>query len=187
MARDGIAQSTAPVREISRRILHRGSVGSFGLYELELPEGTRVTLELVRHPGAAAVVPFVDAERILMIRQYRFAVGGVIWEVPAGKLDPGEAPEACAARELEEETGYRAGRIERTGEILTTPGFTDERIWLFCAWELEAGRAAREPAELIELCEVELSRALEMIQRGEIVDAKSIVALWHAARRAGLL
>lgn len=172
-------------RELSRRVLHEGSVGSFGLHDLELSNGTRVTLELLRHPGAAAVVAFLDHERILLIRQYRFAADAVIWEVPAGKLDAGETPEACAARELEEETGYRAGRIERTGEILTTPGFSDERIWLFCAYDLVAGVARPEPTEAIELHTVELARALEMIRTGEIVDAKTIVAL-HNAGAAGV-
>ena len=172
-------------RELSRRVLHEGSVGSFALHDLELSNGTRVTLELLRHPGAAAVVPFLDRERILLIRQYRFAANGVIWEVPAGKRDPGETAEACAARELEEETGYRAGRIERTGEILTTPGFSDERIWLFCAFDLLPGPARPEPSEAIELHTVELARALEMIRSGEIVDAKTIVALHHASVAGG--
>ncbi len=174
------------VRELRRQVLHRGSVGSFGLYDVELPTGHRFTLEVVRHPGASAVVPFLDDETIVLIRQYRFAPGQVIWEVPAGKLDPGEAPEACAARELAEETGYLAGRIERTGEILTTPGFTDERIHLFCAYELEPGPTAREQSEWIEVRDLRLAEALNMIECGEILDAKTIVALYHAARRAGL-
>lgn len=162
-------------------------MGSFGLYDLELPSSHRFTLELLRHPGASAVVPFLDESRILLIRQYRFAVDDVIWEVPAGKRDPGESPEACAARELEEETGYRPGRIERMGEILTTPGFTDECIHLFCAYDLEWGEVAREPSESIELCEVELEEAVAMVNRGEITDSKTIVALYHAGRRSRLL
>ena len=169
-------------RELSRRVLHEGPVGSFGLHELELANGAHVTLELLRHPGAAAVVPFLDDERILLIRQYRFAAQGEIWEVPAGKRDAGETPEVCAARELQEETGYRAGRLERTGEILTTPGFSDERIWLYCAFDLVPGPARPAPGEEIELHTVELARALEMVRTGEIVDAKTIVALHHADR-----
>ena len=168
---------------MKRRTLHDGSVGSFGLEEAQLPSGKRVTLEILRHPGAAAVVPFMDDERILLLHQYRHAPGGTIWEVPAGKLGPGEDPEACAARELEEETGYRAGRIERTGVILTSPGFTDERIHLFCAYDLQPGTLAHEHAEHIEIHEVRFSEALDMIERGEIIDAKSIVALYHVARR----
>ena len=170
---------------MTRKILHEGRVGSFGLDEVELPSGRRVTLEILRHPGAAAVVPFLDDENILLLRQYRYAAGGTIWEVPAGKLDAGEEPEHCAARELEEETGYRAGRITRTGEILTTPGFTDERIHLFCAFDLTRGKRAHETAEVIEVHEVAFRDALEMIERGEIIDAKSIVALYHAAHARG--
>jgi ADP-ribose pyrophosphatase len=168
---------------VKRRTLHDGPVGSFGLEEAQLPSGKRVTLEILRHPGAAAVVPFMDDERILLLHQYRHAPGGTIWEVPAGKLDPGEDPEACAARELEEETGYRAGRIERTGVILTSPGFTDERIHLFCAYDLQPGTLQHEHAEHIEIHEVRFSEALDMIERGEIIDAKSIVALYHVVRR----
>lgn len=168
---------------MSRRVLHEGSVGAFGLEEVELPSGKRITLELLRHPGAAAVVPFLDDERILLLSQYRYAAGGTIWEVPAGKLDKGEDPELCALRELEEETGYRAGRIERTGVILTSPGFTDERIHLFCAYDLEPGTLQHEPAEQIVVHEVRFSEALEMIDRGELIDAKSIVALYHAQQR----
>ncbi len=168
---------------MKERVLHQGSVGSFNLEEVELPSGKRVTLELLRHPGAAAVVPFMDDDRILLLRQYRYAAGGTIWEIPAGKIDPGEDAETCAARELEEETGYRAGRIERTGVILTSPGFTDERIHLFCAYDLERGRLCHESAEQIEIHELSFSEALDMIERGEIIDAKSIVALYHVARR----
>jgi ADP-ribose pyrophosphatase len=169
--------------EVSHRELYAGSIGRFGLHEVALGSDVRVTLALLRHPGAAAVLPFVGPDRILLIRQYRFAAKEVIWEVPAGKLDPGEAPAACAARELEEETGFRPGRIEVLGRLLTTPGFTDECIHLFSAHDLVAGRTAREPAELIEVHEIPLARAFEMVERGEIIDGKTIAALFHASRR----
>lgn len=167
---------------MSARVLHDGPVGTWVAEDVELPNGRRAELHTLRHPGAAAVVPFLADDRILLLRQYRHAVGGYLWEVPAGKLDPGEAPEACAARELEEETGYRAGRLERTGEIVTTPGFADERIHLFCARELTPGRRAHEGGEVIEVHEVGLEDALAMVDRGELIDAKSIAALFHAAR-----
>ena len=168
---------------VERRVLWEGNVGSFGLDTVDLPSGERATLALFRHPGASAVVPFLDRERIVLLRQFRHAAGGVIWEVPAGKLDRGEDPAHCAARELEEETGYRAGRVEKTGSILTTPGFTDERIHLFCAYDLVAGRAAPEAHEVLESEVVLLERALAMIDSGEICDGKSIAALFLAARR----
>jgi ADP-ribose pyrophosphatase len=166
-------------------VLFRGRVGTWVAEDVHLPNGNRATLETLRHPGAAAIVPFRDRERILLLRQYRHAVGGYLWEVPAGKLDPGEPPGACAARELEEETGFRAGRIEATGAIVTAPGFTDERIWLFAAYDLVPGRVAHERAEVIEVHEVTLAEALAMVDRGEICDAKTVVSLLLAARRAG--
>jgi ADP-ribose pyrophosphatase len=161
------------------------AASSFGIDSVELPGGTRAELAILRHPGAAAVVPFIDPDHVVLLRQFRHAAGGVIWEVPAGKLDAGEDPALCAARELEEETGFRAGRIERTGEIFTTPGFTDERIHLFSAHELTPGTQAHEAHELIESEVVPLARALEWIERGEIRDAKTIAALYLAARRVG--
>jgi ADP-ribose pyrophosphatase len=172
---------------IRREVLWRGSVGAFGVDLVRLPNGAEAQLALLEHPGAAAVVPFADRETVLLLRQFRYAAGGVIWEVPAGKLDGGEDPAVCAERELLEETGMRAGRIERTGEIWTTPGFTDERIVLFAAWDLAPGETSHEAHEVIEVQRVPLRDALAMIDRGEIRDAKTIAALYHAARRAGAL
>jgi len=173
-----------PARLLERRVIWEGNVGSFGLDTVVLPSGEQATLALFKHPGAAAVVPFLDAERIVMLRQFRHAAGGVIWEVPAGKLDRGEDPAHCAARELEEETGYRARRIERTGSLLTTPGFTDERIHLFCAYDLSPGPARPEAHEVLHTEILPLARALAMIESGEICDGKTIAALFLAARRS---
>jgi len=176
--------SPAEPVELSQRILHRGRTGIFGVHEVRFPSGHVTTLELLQHPGAAAIVPFVDAEHIVLLRQYRFAIKGQLWEIPAGKLDPGEEPRTCALRELEEETGYRAGRIVATGRVIPAPGFADECIHLFCAYDLVAGETRREPNELIETHHVRLHEALRMIDRGDIVDGKSIAGLHHAARLA---
>ena len=154
--------------------------------EAELPDGRRVDLDVVRHPGAAAVVPFETPDVVLLIRQFRHAAGGTIWEVPAGKLD-GDSPESCAIRELEEEAGRRAGRIERLGSIWTTPGFTDEVIHLFAAFDLEPIPQRLESDEVIEVVPTPLGEALELVWSGELRDAKSAIALVHAARRTGLL
>jgi len=175
------AKIKAP-ESLGHRVLHESNVGRFGLHDLRFPNGHIDTLVLLEHPGAAAVVPFVAPDRIVLLRQYRLAARGVIWEIPAGKLDPGEAPATCAARELGEETGFRAGRLEQTGSILTAPGFTDERIHLFCAFDLTQGQARPEANELIEVHEVSLARAFEMIASGEIIDAKTVAGLFHARR-----
>jgi ADP-ribose pyrophosphatase len=155
--------------------------------EVDLPNGNRVALDLIRHPGASAIVPFRDPETILLLRQYRYAAGGTIFEVPAGKLDPGESPEQCARRELEEETGERAGRLDPLGSILTTPGFTDERIHLFAAFDLTPVASAHESDEIIEVIPTPLRDALAMVWSGELSDAKSALALIHAARTLGRL
>jgi len=178
-----MSESEPRAQLLERRVIWEGNVGSFGLDTVVLPSGERATLALFKHPGASAVVPFLDRERVVLLRQFRHAAGGVIWEVPAGKLDRGEDPAVCAVRELEEETGYRAGRVVRTGSVLTTPGFTDERIHLFCAYDLAPGPARPEAHEVIRSEVVALERALLMIERGEIVDGKSIAALFLAARR----
>ncbi len=150
-----------------------------------LRNGRKIALDIVRHPGASAVVPFVSPTQVLLIRQYRHAAGGMILEVPAGKLDPGDTPESCAARELEEEAGQRAGRLENLGWIFTTPGFTDEVIHLFAAYDLTEVPTRREADEVIELVPTPFAEALELVWRGELTDAKSALALLHAAHRSG--
>jgi ADP-ribose pyrophosphatase len=150
-----------------------------------LPNGTAVELDIVRHPGAAAVVPFLSEREVLLIRQYRHAAGGTIIEVPAGKRDPDERPSDCAARELEEEAGCRAGRLVELGWIWTTPGFTDERIFLFAAFDLEPVPHRRDADEVIETVRMRFDEALGLVWRGELNDAKSSLALLHAARHLG--
>jgi ADP-ribose pyrophosphatase len=161
---------------------YSGRVVNLDLDQVRFPDGSTGTLEMFRHPGASAVAPFIDDPadenpRVLLIRQFRHAADGYIWEVPAGRLDPGEAPEACARRELEEETGMVAERLERLTTIHTTPGFTDERIHLFLARGLSAGRQDREADEFLELKEVRWREVLELIRRGEISDGKTLSCL----------
>lgn len=152
---------------------------------VELPSGHETELDIVRHPGASCVVPLLSDDEVLLIRQYRHATGGTLLEAPAGKLDPDEPPEACAARELVEETGYRAGRIEHLSSIWTTPGFTDEVIHLYAAFELEHVGQRLEPDEVIELAPMPLDDALARIFTGELRDAKTALALLLTARRLG--
>jgi ADP-ribose pyrophosphatase len=171
---------------VTDRVVYRGRAFLVRVEEAVLPDGRRVALDVVRHPGAAAIVPFETECDILLLRQFRHAAGGTIWEVPAGKLD-GDPPEVCAAKELEEEAGRRAGRLEQVGSILTTPGFTDEVIHLFAAFDLETVPQRLEHDEAIEVVRMPLAEALDMVWRGELRDAKSAIALILAARRLGAL
>ncbi len=171
---------------MSTRVVHRGRSITLQIEDVALPNGHTVALEMVRHPGASAVVPFEDPGTVLLIRQFRHAAGGYIWEIPAGKLD-GDLPEVCALKELAEEAGRRAGRLVHLSSIFTTPGFTDEVIHLYAAFDLSPVPQALEPDEVIEVVPTPLSRALEMIYDGELRDAKSALALLLAARRVGAL
>jgi ADP-ribose pyrophosphatase len=163
--------------------IYRGRVIDLGLEEVRLPNGMTVELEIVRHPGASAIVPLHDDGRVVMIRQYRHAAGGMIYEVPAGRLNAGEDPLDCARRELREEAGLTADRIERLGMIFTTPGFTNEKIHLFVARGLRSVGQQLDHDEVIEVIERPLAELMRMIERGEIVDGKTICALTLAQLR----
>jgi ADP-ribose pyrophosphatase len=167
---------------ISSERLYTGRIVNLDADTVRFPDGSTGRLEMLRHPGASAVVPFLDDPgepdpRVILLRQFRHAAEGFIWEVPAGRLDPGESPEACARRELQEETGMRARALERLTTIYTTPGFTDERIHLFLAQGLEAGAHRREADEFMELHTLRWSRVGEMVRSGEIQDGKTLAAL----------
>jgi ADP-ribose pyrophosphatase len=149
--------------------------------QVTFPSGHQGQRELVEHPGAVVVVAVDAAGRLVLLRQYRFAVGQWLWEVPAGTLEPDEPPIETARRELIEETGYRAGRLEPLLKFFTTPGFTNERIEVFLATGLTAGDAAPEPGEEIEVHLVALPEAMAMIERGEIQDAKTIASILRYA------
>jgi ADP-ribose pyrophosphatase len=171
---------------IARHPVYAGPVISLDEDEVRFPDGSTGRLAIVRHPGASAVVPFLSDPHgadptILMIRQHRYATGGTILEIPAGRLEPGEAPEACARRELLEEAGCTASAIAPLTTIFTTPGFSDERIHLFMATGLTRGDTRHEHDEFIEPIAMPLREALHLIETGEIVDAKTIVALLFAA------
>ena len=162
------------------KTVYKGRVGEFNLEEARLPNGRTVQLEVLRHPGASAIVPLQEDGQVVMIRQYRHAAGGMIDEIPAGRLDPGEAPLDCARRELAEEVGREASQWDRLGAIWTTPGFTDEKIHLFLARNLNPVSQALEHDEVIEVVHRPLEEALTMIRRGQIMDGKTICALMLA-------
>lgn len=179
-------EEITPGRVATRRA-YTGRIISLDVDDVRFPDGSVGTLEMIRHPGASAVLPVFDAQaddpEVLLIRQYRYAAEGYLYEVPAGRLDPGETPAECARRELREETGYGAERVDHLLTMYTTPGFTDEKIHLFTASGLTAGESAREADEFLELVPMRLSRALAMIEHGEIQDAKTALALLVFGRR----
>lgn len=139
--------------------------------------GRAIQREVVRHPGAVLIVPVLDANTVVMIRNWRVAVDEQLWEFPAGKLEPGEPPEAAAPRELEEETGYRADRIRKLGEFYTSPGFTNELMHVFVAEGLTSFAQRLEAGEQIEVAHVALDEAMAMIHDGRLRDGKSIAGL----------
>lgn len=169
----------------SKRV-YSGKVINLDIDTAQFPDGSVGQLEMIRHPGAAAVVPFASDPKgpdptILLIKQYRYAALDTLFEIPAGRLEPGEDPRVCAERELLEEVGVSAGRVERLTTIWTTPGFTDERIHLFSATDLTTGQHAREPDEFIEVTPKPLSEVIALIRSGEICDAKTCLAILFVA------
>jgi ADP-ribose pyrophosphatase len=167
-----------------RKQIYRGRVVTLNLETVTLPNGATIELEVVRHQGAAAAVPLTDDGNVLLIRQYRHAAGGHIYEIPAGKIDPGEDPRDCAAREVEEEIGRRAASLVPMLSFYTTPGFTDEVIYLFLATGLTPGTQSLEHDEVLDVVEMPLEQAMRRIADGTIRDAKTIIGL-QAAYLAG--
>lgn len=167
---------------LGTREIYRGRTFNVDIDKVHLPNGETVELELVHHRGAAAVVPVLDDGTVLMVRQYRYATGGWLLEIPAGKLDNNESPETCAGREAEEEVGYRPGKLEPLGWIWSSPGFADEKIWLYLATGLEEAKQELEHDEILHIERIPFDEAVEKAARGEIHDAKSAVALMRAAR-----
>ncbi len=159
------------------RNIYTGKVVTLNVDTVKLPNGVTIDLETIRHPGAAAVVPIKDDGTVVLIRQFRHAAGGFIYEIPAGKLSPGEDPLHCAARELEEEVGYRAASFELLSSIFTAPGFADEVIHVYKATGLIKGRQQLDHDEVLEIVEMPLTAAMERIVDGTIRDGKTIVGL----------
>ena len=173
---------------LASRPVHDGRIVKLSIDTVRFPDGSQGELEMIRHPGASAVVPVTgsirdDDPEVVLLRQYRYASGGTLYEVPAGLPRSREEPwEACAARELEEETGMRAGRLRYLTRIHTTPGFTDEVIRLFLAEDLQEGRSELDDDEFVEVLSLPWSGAMEMVRSGEITDAKSVSALLYVDR-----
>jgi ADP-ribose pyrophosphatase len=166
--------------------IYSGRVVKLVVHDVELPDGKPSKRELIQHPGAVAIVALDPDQNVLLVRQYRIAADRVLVEIPAGTLNPGEDPETCAVRELQEETGYRPGQIEKIGGIFVAPGYTTEFIHLYMASDLSESRLAHDDDEFLEADRVPLAEALKLIERGDIIDGKSISALLLVARRLGV-
>lgn len=168
------------------RTIYEGITIDVALEQASYPDGRSGTLEVIKHPGGAAVVAIDDEQRICLIRQYRHIAGGWIWELPAGRIDPGETPESTAPRELLEETGLVAKHWEPLGPILSSPGVFSEVLYLYLATGLEERAPDRHEDEYIEVHRVSLSQAIEWAHVGEINDAKTVIGILRAARRMGV-
>ncbi|NOY26769.1 MAG: NUDIX hydrolase [Oligoflexia bacterium] len=160
-----------------RRVIYTGRLIDLGIEQARLPDGRQLTLEIIRHPGAAAIVPIHDDRTVTLVHQYRHAGGGMLYEVPAGCLEPGEPPADCARRELAEEAGLASGDLRQIATILTTPGFSDERIHIFLATGLRPTQGELDPDEYLSVVRLPLAEALAMTRDGRICDAKTICAL----------
>ncbi|PYE51702.1 NUDIX hydrolase [Paenibacillus barcinonensis] len=175
---DEVTVSTKPIFE--------GKVISLQVDTVKLPNGQTATREIIKHPGAVAVLA-LKGDRMLVVDQYRQAMGRTEVEIPAGKLDPGEKPEVAAARELKEETGYTAQSLRHLRSFYTSPGFADEIIHLYIAEELEAGNMALDEDEFLEVSEITLEEAYKLMDENRISDAKTMMAVyaWDIYRTTG--
>jgi ADP-ribose pyrophosphatase len=166
--------------ESNRRPVLKLGVVDLGVEHASLPNGVEIDLAVIRHPGAAAIVALDDAGNLAMLHQYRHAIGGYLWEIPAGCRNAGETPLQCANRELAEEAGLAARRWDHLGTIVTIPSFCDERIDLYLARDLEVATGTPDVDEVIRVEKISFADALQMIRAGEIIDAKTIAALYRA-------
>ncbi len=163
-----------------KKSIFKGRIIDLSVETVTLPNGATAELEIITHPGAAAVVPMKDETTVVMIRQYRHAVGGFIYEIPAGKLHPGEDPRECAVREVEEEIGYKVGNLEPLLSFFTTPGFTNEVIHIFLGKDLQPGTQDLGAEEVLEVLEMPIDKAIALIKEGTIRDGKTIIGLQMA-------
>lgn len=163
-----------------RQAIYQGRIVGLWLERVTLPNDSQIELELVRHPGGAAIVALDDRRRVCLLRQYRYAVGGYICELPAGKIDNREPPIETARRELEEEAGMQAGDWRSLGKMFSSPGFCDEVIHLYLATNLTPVPIQHEEHEVIEVQWIPFDEALERAANGDIDDAKSVAALFRA-------
>jgi ADP-ribose pyrophosphatase len=166
---------------IKSEMIFEGKVVKLQLDKVRLPNGKTATRELIKHPGAVAVLALTDDNKMIVVEQYRKPLERSIVEIPAGKLEQGEDPSVCAKRELQEETGFSAKQINHLCSFYTSPGFADELLHLYIANGLSEGESRPDEDEFLDYRAISLNEAYEMIQSGDIRDAKTIMAIyaWH--------
>ena len=169
-------------KKIASRQVFDGVVVKLFVDRVMLPDGTESVREVVRHPGAVCVIPVTDQGEVIMVRQFRYAMGEVLLEVPAGKLEPGEDPLCAALRELEEESGVVASEVTHIGELYTTVAIFDEKIQVYLATGLTYKNAHPDQGEFLEVEKIPLSTLVKMVMDGEIKDAKTQIAILKADR-----
>ena len=165
-------------KTIKSRQIYEGKIINLRVDEVILPNGQKASREIIEHPGAVAAIPLLPGGKIILIKQFRKPVEEVIYEIPAGKLESGEGPEQCMERELEEETGYRAGKLRKLLSYYPSPGFSSELIHLFLATDLEKKKQNLEEDEFLEMVILEFDESLRMIEKGKIRDGKTIIGLF---------
>lgn len=169
-----------PYELVEKQPVYNGTKIRLEVHHLEDEDGRRVKREVCIHPGAVVILPFLDDKTILLIRNRRHTISQYLIELPAGTLEKGEAPMNCAGRELQEETGYLAGRIRLLGSFFTSPGILSEKMFAFAAYDLRKTHAALEAGEDIEVLPTLLADAIQMIRDGQIADGKTIASLlWY--------
>lgn len=170
-------------KKIGSKTIYNGRIIDLVIERVELPNGQESDREIIKHPGAVAIIPVTKEGKVVLIRQYRQALNRIIVEIPAGKLEAGEEPLTCAKRELEEETGYKSEKLEYVTSFYTSPGFADEIIHLYFTNELEKGTVELDEDEFVEVIEVTIEEAEELIQAKDIFDAKTAYAIQYLKLR----
>ena len=164
-----------------KKIIYNGRTVSFCADEILLPNGKKVRREYLKHPGAAAVIPFIDDKNIILVQQFRYPVGKATYEIPAGKIEKGESPVKCVKRELSEETGYTAVNIKKLISYWPTPAFSNEVLHIYCARGLKPSKISPDEDEFLRHKILPFSRVLRWVKSGRIMDSKTIIAvlLWQ--------